>query len=181
VQQAATRLASLGLTVDEGPASGDTTETAAVEEAAVEEAAVEETAVEEDVTVDEIVATESSSTETETVIESETEETVSTAVDYSESSSESSASASDVVGNGPFIQLAAYKSEGRAEEGWQTFIGRYPDILDGLPHRVLQVDLGGDTGTVYRLQAGPMPAHSEAEAICSQLKQRNADCFLVSP
>jgi TPR repeat protein len=80
-----------------------------------------------------------------------------------------------------YIQIAAYVDEQRAERAWNDLVGQHDDLLGGLPHRVLAVDLGGETGRVYRLQAGPMPDAGEAQAICTLLKSRNTDCFLVEP
>ncbi len=80
-----------------------------------------------------------------------------------------------------YIQIAAYVDADRAERAWGQLVAKHPDLLGGLPHRVLTIDLGGDTGVVYRLQAGPMPDAREAESICTLLKSRNADCFLVKP
>ena len=172
VQQAATRLAELG------PATEDEQ---IVEEMTAESVTAADISENKDNTI--VEATVEISVADETV--DETQEATGAAVDYSDSNQStgetSTATQQSALGGGPFIQLAAYLSENRAEDAWQTVIDRYPDILDGLPHRVLVVDLGGELGTVYRLQAGPMPTHGEAQAICSQLQQRNADCFLVEP
>src|SRR5690606_39090542 len=62
-----------------------------------------------------------------------------------------------MAGDPRYIQIAAYVDETRAERAWNELVGKHGDLLGGLPHRVLAVDLGGDTGLVYRLQAGPMP------------------------
>lgn len=86
-----------------------------------------------------------------------------------------------VPGEPRYIQIAAYVDKGRAERAWSELLARHEDLLGGLPHRVLTVDLGGETGVVYRLQAGPMPDAVEAESICNLLKAQNADCFLVKP
>lgn len=89
--------------------------------------------------------------------------------------------ATPVPGEPRYIQIAAYVDEQRAERAWNELLGKHGDLLGDLPHRVLAVDLGGNTGRVYRLQAGPMPDAGEAEAICALLKSRNTDCFLVEP
>ncbi len=119
--------------------------------------------------------TDSSAIDYSAVEATETVETVETAAVETETT------VAPAQGGGPYIQIAAYLSEDRAEAAWQDITGRFPDLLGGLPHRVLMVDLGGELGTVYRLQAGPMPAQAEAQAICNELKAKNADCFLVGP
>ncbi len=167
VQQAATRLAALGPPDEEVEVTTETVETD-VEAVETEAAAVQETAIEE-VTVE------------ETVVETETSVEEVASVDVATTEDEGSAVQQVGVATGPYVQIAAYLSEGRAEEAWRSMNGQYPDILNGLPHRVLRVDLGGELGVVYRLQAGPMPARDDAQTVCAKLKQRNADCFLVDP
>jgi len=97
------------------------------------------------------------------------------------SDAETGSPGESVTGDPRYIQIAAYVDAGRAERAWFQLLAKHKDLLSGLPHRVLTVDLGGDTGVVYRLQAGPMPAASEAETICDLLKAQNTDCFLVKP
>ena len=176
VEQAAVRLAALGPADEEVEVATETVETE-VETVETEPVTVEETVV-EDMTVEEVV-------EDDTVVETAGSDEQVASVDESVvvETTEDEGSAVQQVGvaTGPYIQLAAYLSEDRAEEAWRNMNGQYPDLLDGLPHRVLRVDLGGELGIVYRLQAGPMPATGEAQSVCSQLKQRNADCFLVDP
>lgn len=89
--------------------------------------------------------------------------------------------ASFEAGEPRYIQIAAYVDHDRAKRAWGQLVSRHGDLLGGLPHRVLEVDLGGNTGVVYRLQAGPMPNAGEAESICNLLKAQNTDCFLVKP
>ena len=194
IQQAVTRLAALG------PAEETTSVTVeeTVEETTDEpielteiETVTTETAPEEVVIPEPeaIVTTETVVEETATETVTETEE--STVIDYStvettqiEDVSDSGATQTQTAATnqgGPYIQLAAYLTESRAENAWKDLSGRHPNLLGGLPHRVLMVDLGGETGTVYRLQAGPMPATSEAQAICNELKAQSTDCFLVQP
>ena len=210
VQQAVTRLAALGPPTDDELAAQETAEETVVEtvEERTEEVLVDERSAQEteSVVVEEtesVVVEETESVaveETESVAVEDTveqevaaepsgelieEEMVGSAIGVNAPDSNQDGSAAEELqipaGSGPYIQLAAYLSETRAEEAWSTFVDRYPDLLDGLPHRVQRADLGGENGTVYRLQAGPMPAQGEAQAICTQLKQRNADCLLVAP
>jgi uncharacterized protein len=190
VQQATTRLAEMGPPTEEELAVDDVVEeTVTVETVETVEPVETVEAVETVETVEsENVAVVETTVEEVAVPEpaTESQEPASTAVDYSaasQSSSEATAATepSAPAGNGPYIQIAAYLSNNRAEDAWTSLTGKYPDILGGLPHRVLMVELGGELGTVYRLQAGPMPAQSEAQATCNQLKQRGGDCFLVAP
>ena len=194
VQQAVTRLAALGPPTEDELAAQETAEETVVEtiEDRTEEVLVDERSAQE---TESVVVEETESVVAEETVEQEVvaepsgeqveEEIVSSAIDIGAPDSNQDGSAAEVLqipaGSGPYIQLAAYLSETRAEEAWSNFVDRYPDLLDGLPHRVQRADLGGENGTVYRLQAGPMPAQGEAQAICTQLKQRNADCLLVGP
>ena len=70
------------------------------------------------------------------------------------------------------VQVGAYSSKERAEQGWQTLAGRQP-VLSGVSHRVVQGTVDG--ATVFRLQAvaGSM---AEAQQLCSSLKAGGADC-----
>ncbi|MEM7121717.1 MAG: SPOR domain-containing protein [Pseudomonadota bacterium] len=200
IQQAANRLAELGppdetAAADLVPETVETTETTDTTETAeiiledapsediIETETAEVTVVETAESVPEPsfgdggteVTSENTAIDYSDVETTETTETVETAAVETETTT------APAQGGGPYIQIAAYLSEDRAEAAWQDMTGRFPDLLGGLPHRVLMVDLGGETGTVYRLQAGPMPAQSEAQAICNELKARSADCFLVGP
>lgn len=103
------------------------------------------------------------------------------AADSAEPGSPAQAAAVPLTGDPRFIQIAAYVDHDRAERAWLQLLDKHRDLLSDLPHRVLAVDLGGDTGIVYRLQAGPMPIAQEAETICNLLKAQNTDCFLVRP
>ena len=101
------------------------------------------------------------------------------AAEPAEPESPAQTAAEPLTGDPRFIQIAAYVDPDRAERAWLQLLDKHRDLLSGLPHRVLAVDLGGETGIVYRLQAGPMPIAQEAETICNLLKAQNTDCFLV--
>ncbi len=76
------------------------------------------------------------------------------------------------AGQGVGVQLAAYGSRERAEQGWAD-IARRSEALKGVPHRVTEGKV--DAGTVFRLQAvASTPA--EAEALCAALKREGLDC-----
>lgn len=76
------------------------------------------------------------------------------------------------VAQGVGVQLAAYGTRARAEEGW-TQISRRTPLLSGVKYRVVEGKV--DIGTVYRLQA-VAPNRAEAEKLCSGLKGAGVDC-----
>ncbi|KPQ37828.1 MAG: Sporulation related domain [Porphyrobacter sp. HL-46] len=80
------------------------------------------------------------------------------------------AAAPDMSGVG--VQLAAYSSRARAEQGWGDLIRR-TDALAGVKHRVVEGKV--DIGTVYRLQA-IAATRAEADALCTALKADGLDC-----
>ncbi len=88
----------------------------------------------------------------------------------SASAAPSAAPAADMSGVG--VQLAAYSSRSRAEQGWAD-LTRRTDALTGVKHRVVEGRV--DIGTVYRLQA-VAPNRTEAEALCAALKSDGLDC-----
>jgi hypothetical protein len=80
------------------------------------------------------------------------------------------APAVDMSGVG--VQLAAYSSRARAEQGWSD-LARRTEVLSGVKHRVVEGKV--DIGTVYRLQA-VAGSRAEAEKLCAALKADGLDC-----
>lgn len=70
------------------------------------------------------------------------------------------------------VQLAAYNTRARAEQGW-TDISRRTDALAGVKYRVVEGKV--DIGTVYRLQA-VAASRAEADRLCAALKADGVDC-----
>jgi hypothetical protein len=70
------------------------------------------------------------------------------------------------------VQVGAYASRERAEQGWQTLVGRH-EALQGVSHRVVQGTVDGST--VYRLQA-VAGSSVAARDLCDRLKANGADC-----
>ncbi|MEN7536507.1 SPOR domain-containing protein [Aurantiacibacter flavus] len=83
-----------------------------------------------------------------------------------------SASASTSSASGVPIQVAAYSSRARAEQGWNEVRGRY-EALSGLNHRIQEAVVDG--ATVYRLQALAGSA-SAAEEVCRSVRAAGGDC-----
>lgn len=81
-----------------------------------------------------------------------------------------SPSAAPVAGVG--VQLAAYGTRARAEEGWQQ-VSRRTDALTGVKYRIVEGKV--DIGTVYRLQA-VAGSRAEADRLCAALKADGVDC-----
>ncbi len=70
------------------------------------------------------------------------------------------------------VQLAAYGTRARAEQGW-TDVSRRTDALTGVKYRILEGKV--DIGTVYRLQA-VAGSRAEADRLCAALKADGVDC-----
>ncbi|MEM7120919.1 MAG: SPOR domain-containing protein [Pseudomonadota bacterium] len=78
---------------------------------------------------------------------------------------------------GTRIQLAAYGSEQRANEAWSELQAAHSDMLADLQPMVESALL--DSGTFYRLQAGPFGSTDDATAFCQQLLERQLDCIVI--
>jgi len=74
--------------------------------------------------------------------------------------------------SGVGVQLAAYSSRERAEQGWAD-LARRSETLQTARHRVVEGKV--DAGTVFRLQA-VAATRAEADALCAALKREGLDC-----
>ncbi|MFM7404499.1 MAG: SPOR domain-containing protein [Erythrobacter sp.] len=70
------------------------------------------------------------------------------------------------------VQLAAYGTRARAEQGWSEALRR-TDALKGLKYRVVEGKV--DIGTVYRLQA-VVGTRAEGDRLCAALRADGVDC-----
>lgn len=73
---------------------------------------------------------------------------------------------------GTGVQLAAYGTRARAEQGWLD-AQRRTDKLSGVKYRIVEGKV--DIGTVYRLQA-VTGSRAEADSLCRALKADGVDC-----
>lgn len=80
------------------------------------------------------------------------------------------AAAAPAPGTG--VQLAAYGTRARAEQGWSE-AQRRTDKLKGIKYRIVEGKV--DIGTVYRLQA-VTGSRGEADSLCRALKSDGVDC-----
>ncbi|WP_137681087.1 SPOR domain-containing protein [Aurantiacibacter suaedae] len=83
-----------------------------------------------------------------------------------------SASATPSSASGVPVQVAAYSSRARAEQGWNEVRGRY-EALSGLNHRIEEAVVDG--ATVYRLQAMAGSA-AAADQVCRSVRAAGGDC-----
>lgn len=77
------------------------------------------------------------------------------------------------------IQLAAVSSRASAVSEWDRLKNRNADLLGTLDLNVQSVKL--DSGTFYRIQAGPLADGPAARSLCDALKGRNQACLIVAP
>jgi cell division septation protein DedD len=75
------------------------------------------------------------------------------------------------------IQLAAVRDEADARRAWDLFQVDLGSVLSGLEPFIERADTAN--GVFYRVQIGPFASLQDAEALCDQLKQRNASCFVI--
>ncbi|MHA7819215.1 MAG: SPOR domain-containing protein [Erythrobacter sp.] len=74
--------------------------------------------------------------------------------------------------SGVGVQIAAYRSRERAEQGWRDVSGR-TDALNGVRYRIERGTV--DIGTVYRLKAVASD-RAAADRLCAALKADGIDC-----
>jgi hypothetical protein len=82
--------------------------------------------------------------------------------------------------SGYLVQVGAYTSEKHADRAWKTVLVSAKGLLDGLSREVVKADLGGNTGIVYRLRAGPLPNRTANKKLCGELSGRGVGCFVVT-
>lgn len=88
------------------------------------------------------------------------------------SGSEAAQPASAPPATGVGVQLAAYSSRSRAEQGWSD-LSRRTDALSGVRYRIEEGVV--DIGKVYRLQAVASD-RAAADRLCAALKADGLDC-----
>lgn len=77
------------------------------------------------------------------------------------------------VGRAGFAaHLASVRSRGGTEAEWRSLRQRYPDLLGGKTLTVRTVEVA-DSGTFYRVMAGPFDDFDGAQELCSQLHARD--------
>ena len=83
---------------------------------------------------------------------------------------------------GPYrLWLASYGTIREAQAGWQQLAKDNRDVLGDLLPVIVMKELGGESGTFFRLQAGPLAEASLAETRCETLKARALYCAILGP
>jgi len=77
------------------------------------------------------------------------------------------------------VQIAAYSTRDAATAAWDRLYVNEHDLLADVDALITEAILGN--ATFYRLQVGAYARASDAEALCSSLKQRDIDCLVVGP
>lgn len=75
------------------------------------------------------------------------------------------------------IQLAAVRNESDARRAWDLFQVDLGEVLGGIEPIIERGETSN--GVFYRVQLGPYPSLERADALCEELKQRNASCFVL--
>lgn len=75
------------------------------------------------------------------------------------------------------VQLAAYRSRGRAEGAWGKFQSASGGILDSASHEVVSIAIEGK-GLFFRLLTGNYGSSAEATRACNTLKAAGTDCLV---
>jgi len=80
------------------------------------------------------------------------------------------------------VQLAAYRSRGRAEDAWTKFQSASHGMLASADHEVVSIAIEGK-GLFFRLLTGMYASSAEATQACNSLKSAGTDCLIrrVSP
>ena len=79
------------------------------------------------------------------------------------------------------IQLAAVRSQEAAQQEWEKMKTAHGPVLGRLSSQIVRVDLGGERGVFFRIQAGPYGDADAARRACTALKERNVSCLVVRP
>ena len=78
------------------------------------------------------------------------------------------------------VQLGSFSSDTLANKAWQTIQGKFAELL-GQKDSKITPRLGAGGSMSHRLVTGPYANANDARAACEALKQRQQDCFIVSP
>jgi tetratricopeptide (TPR) repeat protein len=78
------------------------------------------------------------------------------------------------------VQLAAYKTDRRAEQGWRELVRKAPELLGGSGHVIVTPDPKFNSGGLRRLRSEAQARRSDAKTLCDALKRRHISCLIVA-
>lgn len=78
------------------------------------------------------------------------------------------------------VQLAAYRTENRAQRGWREIRQTAPDLLGKLGHAIDRTKSRKTGTSLHRLRTLAYADRAPAQALCAKLKRRNIECLVVS-
>ena len=81
--------------------------------------------------------------------------------------------------SGAKVQLFSARSRDRALAAWGRLASEEKELLGSLSHRVVKAQIP-KRGLFYRLWAGPLADKAAAKRMCSLLKGRGRDCFVLA-
>ncbi|SIT18148.1 Sporulation related domain-containing protein [Insolitispirillum peregrinum] len=82
-----------------------------------------------------------------------------------------------VNGGGASVQLATFHSRDGAMKGWENLKNKFPDLKSLQPR--ISTDSDGEQGTIFRLNAGPLPDMEAAKALCGKLKEQFCEAVML--
>ena len=84
------------------------------------------------------------------------------------------------LSGGAVLQIGAYRSGAVAMQAWQEFLVEHREVVADLVSDIQEVNLEA-SGVWHRLRIGPFADRDAANALCTTLKARGADCFVAAP
>jgi len=76
------------------------------------------------------------------------------------------------------VQLAAFRSEDRAQDGWLQIRAKALDLLENIDPVIRRSDLGLDKGVYFRLRTKPS-SKAAANQLCTALQSRGISCLTI--
>lgn len=77
------------------------------------------------------------------------------------------------------LQLGSFEKKDAAQARWSVLQNKYPNLLESLAVRYMDVTLPPDNFTVYRTQAGALASRANAQSICDRLTAKGDECYVV--
>lgn len=78
------------------------------------------------------------------------------------------------------MQVAAVRSEDRAQEIVSELTGKYANQLAGAAPQIDAANIG-NMGTFYRVRIGPYASAEQPRGLCGTLRKDGYDCLIVTP